>query len=246
MRGLLLVLLLAAPGLACRDDPVGPRSRGGILFIGNSLTGENELPEIVEAFYVHQGLAMDVESVVRSGASLEDQWYDASAAGALAQIGRGGWSVVVLQQGPSALPSSRLELVEWTVNYDQRIRAVGARTALFSVWPMNTRMTAFDSVAMSYGLAASEVDGIFLPATQAWLEAWARDPSAPLYSSDGFHPSPAGTYLAAATIFGVLADRSPLALPANIETASGYRIDLAPALADVLKAAAAAAIAAAR
>ena len=182
---------------------------------------------------------VEVEAVVRDGASLADQLTDQSPSGATGQIARGGWSVVVLQQGPSALPESRVELVQSTVAFDRRIRVVGARTALFSVWPMSDRMTAFDSVALSYGVAASTVGGILLPATRAWQAAWRRDPSAPLYSFDGFHPSPEGSYLAAATIYAVLSGRSPLGLPATLRTAGGLTISIAPAMAETLQRAAA-------
>ena len=46
-------------------------------------------------------------------------------------------------------------------------------------------------------LAASDVDGIYFPVTDALVFARAKDPSLGLYSSDGFHPSEQGSYLAA-------------------------------------------------
>lgn len=42
---------------------------------------------------------------------------------------------------------------------------------------------------------------MFLPAGQAWLNAWRESPALPLYGPDGFHPGPLGTYLAALVVF---------------------------------------------
>ena len=110
-------------------------------------------------------------------------------AGTQDRIAAGGWRWVVLQQGPSALPESRVNLREWTRRFDAVIRQAGGVTALYMVWPESSRRNAFPDVSASYRLAAQDVDGILLPAGDAWLAAWRLDPSLPLYGSDGFHPS---------------------------------------------------------
>jgi hypothetical protein len=52
-----------------------------------------------------------------------------------------------------------------------------------------------------------------LPAGAAWREAWRLDPSLALYSDDGFHPSPLGSYLAALAIWRGLSEQSTIGLP---------------------------------
>lgn len=42
---------------------------------------------------------------------------------------------------------------------------------------------------------------MLLPVGEAWRAAWREDASLALYSSDNFHPSPAGSYLAALVIY---------------------------------------------
>ena len=78
------------------------------------------------------GTPITSASVVSGGFSLEDHWNQGTAQ---RRIAEGGWSVVVLQQGPSSLPESQVALREWTVRFDTVIRASGARTALYMVWP---------------------------------------------------------------------------------------------------------------
>jgi len=244
MHRRLAVLLLVAWSLACGEAATttpGAAHAGpgeGALFIGNSLTMSNDLPGVVSALAAAAGGRLPTTVVAFPGFALEDHWAEGTA---LRQIDRGGWSVVVLQQGPSGLPESRVNLREWTAAFDERIRKAGARTALFSVWPAATGPASFEEVAESYSAAAADVGGIYLPVTHAWLEAWRRDPALPLYSGDSFHPSREGSYLAAAVIYGVLAGASPVGLPASVHTASGTSVAISPPTARLLQEAAAAA-----
>jgi hypothetical protein len=99
-------------------------------------------------------------------------------------------------------------------------------------------------VAESYSLAARDIGGTFLPVTQAWLNAWGRDPSLPLYGPDGFHPSTLGSYLAALVITGVLTGTSPQTMPARVVRPDGTVLSIPEPAATALRAAADAAIAA--
>ncbi len=188
----------ATPGLP------GPVRR--VLFIGNSLTYVNDLPAVVRALASSAGASITTESVVQGGYSLEDHWNDGVAAW---ELNNQSWDVVVLQQGPSSLPASRDNLVEYVNRFAPLIRRAGAVPALYMVWPDTTRMAFFDDVRDSYRIAADSVHGLFLPCGEAWRAAWRRDPSLPLYGADGFHPGPMGTYLAAMVIVHRLTGRSP-------------------------------------
>jgi hypothetical protein len=177
-----------------------------LLLIGNSLTAANDLPATLEAMARASGVEMRCAVVAKPNFSLEDHWNDGAARQAIA---RGGWTFVVLQQGPSALPESRVLLDDYTRRFDGEIRARGARTALFMVWPSASRRGDFDGVAASYAGAATRVGGLLLPAGDAWRAAWRRDPDLPLYGPDGFHPSRLGSYLAALVLFHTITGRMP-------------------------------------
>ena len=104
-----LLAALALATLACTNDPpVGPGRVGTrVLFIGNSLTYTNDLPAMVRVMGESAGTPLVTGMVAEPGMSLEDHW---SRGGARAAVASGRWDVVVLQQGPSALPSSRENL----------------------------------------------------------------------------------------------------------------------------------------
>jgi len=183
-----------------------------VLFIGNSLTSVNDVPRLVEGLTARGGVRVRAAMVARNNFSLDDHLQDGEATKA---IDRGGWSFVVLQQGPSALEESRVSLRAAAKRFDSLIRRAGARPALYMVWPASARRGDFDRVRESYALAASDIGGLFLPAGDAWRAAWRRDTSIELYGNDGFHPTPQASYLSALVIASALTGRDPGSMAAR-------------------------------
>jgi hypothetical protein len=195
--GLCAIVALLCAGSAFGQDPETPARR--VLFIGNSLTAANDLPGTVETLArVTGGPRIECRAITFANFSLEDHWNQGDARRAIRE---GGWSVVVLQQGPSALPESRVLLVRYAERFAAEAEKVGARTALYAVWPSRARSFDVDGVAASYAAAAEAVDGLLLPAGSAWTAAWKIDPELALHGADGFHPSPVGSLLAAVVIY---------------------------------------------
>ena len=166
-----LVVLSLVLASAFVDDTPPVR----ILFIGNSLTSVNDLPAMVKA--VARGSGFDdagfqVASVTRDGYSLRDHW---NLGEARRLIERGGWTHVVLQQGPSSLPSSQEELIEYTKRFAGHIRAVRAQVVMYGVWPPHDRAGAQPAVTASYRRAAEAVDGVLVPVGEGWSAAWSND-----------------------------------------------------------------------
>jgi hypothetical protein len=211
-------------------------ARYNILFVGNSLTYANELPGMLEAL-VDSALDGPAHAGVYAFANfgLEDHWIEGSAREAIAV---GGWDVVVLQQGPSAT-EGRPSLLEYSQLFDEEISGVGARTALYMVWPSEARFFDFDGVSESYTMAAQRIGGLLYPVGEAWLLAWQRDSTLELYGPDRFHPSEAGTYLAALVMLQQLTGVSPLGLPATFELPSGFTVSIPADTAMILQEAAA-------
>jgi hypothetical protein len=209
--GRLLAVLLALAGPAAAQAEDGRPESLRVLFIGNSLTASNDLPAMVSALAEASGDRFEWEAVLAGGRSLEDHWNEGAARRAIEE---GGFDVVVLQQGPSALPESRTNLLVYAARFAAEIRKAGGRPALLMVWPSAARAGDFDRVCESYRLAAREVDGLLLPAGEAWRAAWRRDPVIALRSPDGLHPTAAGSYLAALVVFAGLFVKTPVGLPA--------------------------------
>jgi len=228
---LFLAVLLPACGGNISGGAADPGH--GVLFIGNSLTGSNDLPGMVSALAQAAGSDIPTTALVVGGTSLEDHWRAGYARG---EVERGGWAAVVLQQGPSTLPESRAHLIHWTGVFAEVIRSGGSVPYVYMIWPPEGG--SWERAITSYRLAAEGAGAGLFPVAEAFLAAWARDPELPLLGGDGFHPSSMGTYLAAVVMVAQLEGRSPVGLPHALPG----RVSVSPAAAAVLQAAAAEAI----
>lgn len=207
MHPLLRALPLAAfLGCSLGTAPDPPEGALKVLFIGNSLTYENDLPRTVADLALSAGAQeCYCVAIANPGFSLEDHWDFGDAVTALEDE---TWDFVVMQQGPSALPDSRSHLVLWAGVFGNLIADNGAEPVMYGVWPAKINAFQFTDVHDSYRAAADAIGATLAPAGSAWQVAWQADADLPLYSSDEFHPSPMGTYLAALVVFERLYERT--------------------------------------
>lgn len=199
MKPFRILSLVTLTACSLGTAPEAPEGSLKVLFIGNSLTYENDLPRTVAQLAQSAGLQpCYCYQIAYPNFALEDHYDFREAVNALEKE---PWDFVVMQQGPSALASSRVDLIQWAGVFGGLIDDNGARAVMFGVWPESDRAFDFPNVTESYRLAAESIGGLLAPAGEAWQFAWAADSTLPLYAADAFHPSPMGTYLAALTIF---------------------------------------------
>jgi hypothetical protein len=235
-RALRVALALASAACLSGSQPVEPLPPGGhnILFIGNSLTYTNDLPATVAAIAESAGDTIRVGMEASPGIALIDHYNGET--NALGRIARGGWEFVILQQGPTPPGICRDSLVLWTKLFDTRIKAVGAKTAVFMSWPYEGPLTWFDDIEASFEQAAAAVNGSVFPIAEAWRIALRADASLVLYT-DGLHPSKIGTFLTALEIYERVTGKDARSLP-PIAFASGVRFTLPEATIRALQSAA--------
>lgn len=244
---MLLSLGLTIAGGACAggDDaggqspliPLDPAPRQtpvtlDVLFIGNSLTYYNDLPRTVAGIAAAANDVIRVSMVAGPKLTLTDHLQ--AGGPAETAIRDGGWDFVVLQQGATTDAAGRDSLVLAAQRFDTMIRSVGARPALYMVWPPADRPEEFCAARAAYQAAASAVGGVFLPVGSAWQEALQRDAALPLYDPDGLHPAPLGTWLAAITIYDQLTGHDGRAL-APQAVVKGVRLNLPAATVQLLQ-----------
>jgi hypothetical protein len=98
---------------------------------------------------------------------------------------------------------------------------------LFMTWAYKSKPEMTAPLAEQYTLAANANDALVIPAGLAFARAIKLQPDIELYQRDGRHPSMAGTYLAASTVYATLFGKSPVGL--------SYTADLAPGLVTLLQ-----------
>ncbi|HEX5818585.1 MAG TPA: hypothetical protein VFY20_06895 [Gemmatimonadales bacterium] len=211
-------ILLLAGLAACRAESQDPPPPAQVLFIGNSLTAFNELPDLMVRVARSAGDSeIAAVMVARPNYAILDHWEDGTA---LDELRTKRWTHVVLQQGPSSQEEGAVWLRDGMRRFDPVVRAAGAEPVLYMVWPQRSRAADFPGVLRNYRDAAALVNGIFAPAGDAWVAAFEADPAAPLYGPDDFHPSLEGSYLAAVVLLARVRGIDPLSLPSTIPGSS--------------------------
>lgn len=204
-----------------------------VLFLGNSYTHSNDLPGVVEAIAESQGVPVDVEMHAPGGWWLEDH---AGSQASLDAIAHGDFDVVVLQEQSMAPAVRRLAETE-TRPADStlvtRSSQSGASVVLFMTWGHRSGSaevghSSYESMqralAENYEWLAETTATRAAPVGAAWWMSLHERSDLALYQSDGSHPTPRGTYLAAAVLAGTLFD-------VDVEEADAVGVDEEEALA---------------
>ena len=211
-----------------------------VLFIGNSLTVDNNLP----GMFVD--LAQSGSHAVETGLSAAGggTWAGhTTSALTLNMITQRKWDFIVLQEQSDypAVAAQRQELVYPAARLlSGRVRESGATPVLFMTWGrreglpeagLKTYAEMQAQVEAGYMEIANELKLMVVPVGIAWQNAIAQKPQLELWQSDGIHPTREGTYLSACVFYAAIFKQSPAGLT--------YRAGLPEETASLLQAAAA-------
>jgi hypothetical protein len=207
----------SSPDGATEDDSsmldAGPRLR--VLFIGNSYTRFNMLPDVVRELAATRAevLPLEVESVLVDGATLSDHW---TTTGARDRIRDGGFDVVVIQ-GQSTEPVRDTDFGVYADLLAEEADAAGARVVWFVTWArrpghpdyVDLHLGTPESMTDALDSAYSRWIGMRAHVGRAFQIALAELPDVELYEADGSHPSPAGSLLAGCVLAEMVGGEPP-------------------------------------
>lgn len=213
-----LVAVLAAVSVQAQ-----PQAR--VLFIGNSYTEVNNLPQMTADIARSMGAELSCTSHTPGGCTFSQHCTNES----MELIRRGGWDVVVLQE-QSQYPSFPQSQVEAEVfPFAQRLvdsvyaASPCAEPMFYMTWgrkngdarnaryfPVLGTYEGMDSMLYErYMYMAEANDASVCPVGRVWRYLRERHPEIELYQSDESHPSVEGTYAAACSFYVMLFGEDP-------------------------------------
>lgn len=219
----LVVLLLA--GCAGAQD-TEPKDSTRVLFIGNSLTFFNDLPEMFAELARSGGHEVDADMSAQGGWTLSDH---ATSKKTLDKIEQQNWDFVVLQEQsaiPSIVDERNKSMYPAARLLDSKIRESGAATIFYMTWGYRDGSPEvgykdFDAMQAQlysgYMGIADELEAMVAPVGVAWQNGMAQDPQLDLWQGDGLHPNREGSYLAACVFYAVIYQQSPKGLKYTAE-----------------------------
>lgn len=172
-----------------------------ILFIGNSFTARNNMPELLVGLAAERGHDVRYDLIQAGGASLRAHWNKGEAATAIAS-GKYDWTVL---QEQSTLPvKNAARMQENVALFAPVIASSGARMALYLTWARRNAPESQEAITEAYKLAGREYGATVVPAGVAWEKFLTKHTSPVLHDKDLSHPTLAGSYLAACVFLAVL------------------------------------------
>ena len=232
---LLLPLMLVCHLLQAQNTP-------NVLFIGNSYTGVNDLPQMISDMASSTGERMTYTSNTPGGCTFQGHCNNNS----MSMICQGGWDIVVLQE-QSQLPSFPQNQVEQECfPYAQQLvdsiyaHNPCAEPMFYMTWgrkngdqqntpyfPVLGTYEGMDSMLCErYTYMAETNDAALCPVGRVWRYLRTYHPDIELYQSDESHPSIAGTYAAACSFYVMFFHRNPenITFTATLDDATAQTI----------------------
>ena len=241
MRKLLLVLLLTTT--------LNAQER--VLFIGNSYTAANSLPTMVAALASSANQSLACSQQTLGGATL---YQHAQSNATYSKLASQSWDYVVLQaqsQEPS-FPFSQFsfQTLPYAIELVDSIRSIApcAQPVFFRTWgrengdqfncaafpPLCTYEGMDSMLHRHYSLMADTTDAYLSPVGSVWKHIRDTDSTINLYTSDGSHPSLAGSYAAACTFFTMITRMDPNSISDDQNLNPGVAATIRQATKDVV------------
>ncbi len=227
-RLILLLLLIFSAGNAFSAHifrhRAEPSDSTQILFIGNSYTFYNRLPDMVKNLAASVDMKLAPSYSLKGGETLKGHLETDYL---LEQLKKGGFDYVVIQEAsyPPSYPTKYVveNVYPYAHQLDSLVKAgsPNAKTIYYMTWghkngiinsqtdyPLNKTYKGMqDRVALTYLEMAHENGGLCAPVGLAWERVRNERPDINLYAKDNSHASLEGSYLAGCTILSTILGR---------------------------------------
>ncbi|HOW08547.1 MAG TPA: hypothetical protein PLX08_01975 [Bacteroidales bacterium] len=208
-----------------------------VLFIGNSYTLNNNLPDITADVAASAGDELIYGTAAFASYTLQLHTQNPTT---LSMIRQGGWDYVVLQEF-SQNPSEPIEWVQTNVfpyaqYLDNEINTYnpGAETIFYMTWgrrdgdadrcsrlPEVCTYEGMDDLTRErYMMMARNYHGVVSPVGAVWRYLRQNYPAIELYDADGSHPSQAGSYAGACCFYTAVFRKDPSLITYNYTLSS--------------------------
>jgi hypothetical protein len=187
-----------------------------VLFIGNSHTFVNNLPQTFYQLATHAGKTVYVDDLTMGGYTFQMHLQNPAT---IQKINEKHWDFVILQeqsQIPSFIPERNFMMYPYAVSLDSIIHSnwLCTNTMFFMTWAhkygdlgilQNGGSDSFENMQQrlrsGYLTIADSLDAAVAPCGWAWRKLIQDFPSIELFAADNYHPAENGTYLAACTFY---------------------------------------------
>jgi hypothetical protein len=184
-----------------------------VLFVGNSYTYFENLPQVVSVISEQTGTVLITEKITIGGAKLSEHWRGARGLNTVEKIRNGDYDIVVLQEWSLGTVNERDSAVFYLGLFSKLARDAGAEPYYYLTWGREKIPQQQEVISRVYRETAALNRATVVPAGEAWARARELRPEIKLYDPDGTHPSDLGTYLTACVFVATITGELPETIP---------------------------------
>ena len=168
-----------------------------ILFVGNSYTYYEDMPQQVSAISDDSTVKLITEKSTVGGARLREHWLEQRGLKTKELIKKGKFDIVVLQGHSMVAIKKPDSLRKYSKLFSDLIKKSGAKPYFYLTWAREYAPHQQKQITKVYTEVANSNSGVLVPVADAWVLAKKQQATIELYDLDGSHPSLLGAYLTA-------------------------------------------------
>ena len=188
-----------------------------ILFVGNSFTARNNLPQLLVDLAAQRGVEVRFDLIQAGGASLRMHWNKGDVLKAIKKT-RFDW--VVLQEQSTLPVKNAIRMRENIELFAEPIASSGAKMALYLTWARRNAPDSQNAITNAYTAIGKQLGATVVPAGIAWKAFLEKHDTPALHDNDMSHPTLAGSYLAACVFLATLFEENATGIKTELKGVS--------------------------
>lgn len=206
-----LLTLFLSSSLTAQDKKIK------VLFVGNSFTYYNNLPQVVSAMAKSQDIIIETKHSTVGGSSLENHWKSERGTLTRIMIELEKWDYVVFNNHSISSINSPDKFFDYSKKFAELVRSKGAEPIFLMTWAYKSNPLMLPEIEKMHKKLCEQTNTNYIPGGPLFASSLKYRPDIELYHDD-IHPSSNGTYLLGLAFYKYFTGKSVSNIPGNIST----------------------------
>jgi hypothetical protein len=215
----IIIILFLSSSLTAQTSSTLPvqTKKIRVLFVGNSFTYYNNLPQVVSAMAKSQDVIIETKHSTVGGSSLENHWKSERGTQTRIMIELEKWDYVVFNNHSLSSITSPDKFLEFSKKFADLARSKGAEPIFMMTWAYKSNPLMLPQIEKMHKLLCEQTNTNYIPGGPLFASSIKYRPDIELFHDD-IHPSSNGTYLLGLAFYKYFTGKSVSTIPGNIST----------------------------
>jgi hypothetical protein len=213
------IILFLSSSLSAQTSgaPNSQNKKIRVLFVGNSFTYYNNLPQVVSAMAKSQDVIIDTKHSTVGGSSLENHWKSERGTQTRIMLELEKWDYVVFNNHSLSAINSPEKFLDYSKKFADLVRSKGAEPIFMMTWAYKSNPLMLPEIEKLHKELCEQTNTNFIPGGPLFASSLKYRADIELFHDD-IHPSSNGTYLLGLAFYKYFTGKSVSTIPGNIST----------------------------